>query len=81
MTKRKSQTRYAKTVTDLYLLGIREGREMSAFLNKTGEPLDIPAILKNLETNLKRGFSREMSDVFRGERDFWKHQQRKMDTP
>jgi hypothetical protein len=34
----------------------------------------------NCTANLARGFARELADVFRGERDFWRGQIKKLDA-
>lgn len=63
-----------KPVTDSYLLGIREAR---AFFKANPDLTnnDIEAIIDDSNTMLREGgFSPTMRDVFRGERDFWKHQ-------
>lgn len=59
-------------VTQEYLDGIREGRE---YFNRFKPDLfDMHSIMANIELTLRRRFSREVSDVLKGERDFWKNQ-------
>lgn len=66
-------------VTTEYLMGITEGRsflnhlkrEDSGFVLTKGICLDR---IQMCNESLKLGFSKTMSDVFRGERDFWKNQ-------
>ena len=61
-----------QTVTECYLLGIREGRD---YLKQFAPSIEeMRALAANCETLLKQGFAREMADVFRGERDFWRNQ-------
>ena len=62
------------TVTDAYLLGIREGRDLLRSLDAAPTLNEMRAFADNCATQLKRGFSGEMRDVFKGERDFWLNQ-------
>lgn len=63
------------TVTDTYLMGIREGRE---YLQRFRPSIDdARAVLANIEMTLRQGFGREVGDMLRGERDFWRLQIRK----
>lgn len=65
------------TVTDSYLLGIREGRSLLQSIKARGESVtiaDMQAFADNCASNLRRGFARELSDTFKGERDFWLNQ-------
>lgn len=66
-------TEMTQTVTDAYLLGISEGRS----LNAPPSLSDMIAFRDNCAAQLKRGFDRTMSDMFKGERDFWANQIRK----
>lgn len=64
------------TVSESYLLGIREGRSFyDSWIEIHGqEPTveDIDGIIDNLTAQFGRGFNCQMNDVFRGERDFWR---------
>lgn len=62
-----------KNPTQAYILGIQEGR---ALLTATPDldRADMIDILDNITSTLKRGWSAEVADMLRGERDFWKHQ-------
>lgn len=63
-----------ETVSVHYINGIKEGRE---YMDKHGAS-DIVDILANLNSTIK-GFpaSTAVGQMLRGERDFWKNQQRK----
>jgi len=66
-----------QTVTDSYLIGIREGRSLLRSIQARGETVtrqDMEAFAANCSAQLCRGFARELSDVFRGELDFWRNQ-------
>lgn len=62
-----------KNPTQAYIMGIKEGRSLL-----TAEPsldrVEILDIIDNLTSTLKRGFSGDVADMLRGERDFWKNQ-------
>lgn len=62
-----------KPVSQAYILGIKEGR---ALLTATPDldRADILDIIDNLTSTIKRGFSGDVADMLRGERDFWKNQ-------
>ncbi len=62
-----------KTTTQAYIMGIKEGRAM---LTATPDldRADMIDILDNITSTLKRGFSGDVADMLRGERDFWKNQ-------
>lgn len=62
-----------QTVTAAYLLGIKEGR---AFLRANpGLSIDgMRACLATSQLLLRSGFSGDVAEMFRGERDFWKNQ-------
>ena len=61
-----------KQVSEMYILGVKEGREV---LDKHGLTLSIEERLANLNSTIK-GFaaSSPVGQMLRGERDFWKHQ-------
>ena len=69
-----------KTVSESYLLGIREGRELFRSCQQRGENIAelAPGFAANAQAQLSRGFGPEMSALFRGERDFWRQQIRKL---
>ncbi len=55
-----------------YIEGIKEGRQLlKANPNYTRD--DIEAIITNVKSTLK-GFTGEVADMLRGERDFWINQ-------
>lgn len=65
-----------QTVTNEYLMGIKEGREC---LEKHGTTLmTVQDRIDNLKSTLK-GFSRKsaVGQMLLGELDFWKHQAKK----
>lgn len=65
-----------KTVTNEYLMGIKEGRE---WMEKYGDdPIEIQENIDGLESTLK-GFNRNspVGQMLLGELDFWKLQQKK----
>lgn len=65
-----------QTVTQEYLLGIKEGRET---LKKYGiELITIEERIDNIKSTLK-GFDRSspVGQMLRGELDFWKNQKKK----
>ena len=64
-----------KTVSQSYLMGIREGRE---YLKHFKPDLDaMQGVLANIKSTLRMGFSGEVGDMLRGERDFWINQIKK----
>ena len=70
-------------LTDSYILGILEGRAMMSEMKVRGEVItnaEMQAFVDNARANIKRGFARELVDVFRGERDFWLNQLKKERT-
>lgn len=68
-----------KTVTAEYLEGIREGR---AWIKQFGPqtPEEIQAHIDNLSRCISQKFSKPMSDMFKGELDFWINQQNKQEN-
>lgn len=66
-----------KTVSQAYLLGVRDERQMLNAEKTKGEQ-DLPQLardmLANIESTLRQGFSGEMAEYMRGGRDFWRHQ-------
>lgn len=70
-------------VTDSYILGIKEGRALYREIRAQHRLVtreDMRAFEANCTANLARGFARELADVFRGERDFWRGQIKKLDA-
>ena len=71
------------TVSQEYLNGIKEGRAFLKawpFMNN-GEQMtiqDMEGVRDTARRCLAQGFSREMADGFRGERDFWSGQIKKV---
>lgn len=65
-----------QTVSGAYLLGIREGRDLhKQFVADGIATLEtFRGALDNCETLLRKGFSGDMRDLFKGERDFWRKQ-------
>lgn len=66
-----------QTITESYLLGISEGRSLLKSIEARGETVttsDMQQFADNCTAQLSRGFARELSDTFRGERDFWRNQ-------
>ena len=64
------------TVSDAYLLGISEGRDLLRTLQAQGgynPAIDAPAMLASARLGLK-GQSGTMAQVARGEIDFWRNQ-------
>lgn len=58
--------------TEAYIMGIKEGRQLlTANPDYTRE--DIQAIIANIKSTL-RGFSGDVAEMLRGERDFWVNQ-------
>lgn len=64
-----------KPITQAYIMGIKEGRSMLQS-NPDFTLDDMRQCAENCK-RLARDFSGELKDVFRGERDFWKHQIKK----
>lgn len=66
----------SETVSESYVLGVKEGRSLyNSWVELHGQKparREIERIIDNLTAQLSRGFSREMCDHFRGERDFWR---------
>ena len=60
------------TVTEAYLLGVREGRESfkAALAQGLDKRMFLAAELNNLKALRNLGFSDEMRDVFKGHLDF-----------
>jgi hypothetical protein len=76
--KTNPKRRNPKVVSDLYIMGIGEGRTLLRALKKEGEynaARDIPQIIGNIKEAM-RGASAEVKEVNKGELAFWKHQQR-----
>lgn len=67
-----------KTVSQSYVLGIGEGRATLDAHLRNGLTCDeaITGEIANLRACLKRGFSTEMHDLFRGSLDFFLRQQK-----
>ncbi len=61
-------------VTQAYLVGISEGRTLLTSMGGKASREDILGILENLRLTLAQGFSGDIRDSLRGERDFWKNQ-------
>lgn len=59
-----------KMVTQAYLLGVKEGREFLRAFPET-DPRDM---VEAITRTLAEGFSGDMAEFMRGERDFWKNQ-------
>jgi hypothetical protein len=66
-----------KTVTQAYLLGIRDEREFFSSLPPAERIADASLYLDNIERTLNEGFSGDMAEYMRGSRDFWRNQIRK----
>jgi len=62
------------TVTDSYLLGIKEGRALLRSLPESPTLDELHRFAANCTDLLAMGQSREMADMYRGERDFWRNQ-------
>lgn len=62
-----------QTVSQAYLLGIREGRAFWGQLQKDGiaDLAHAREALANCGECLAMGFAGELRDMMRGERDFW----------
>lgn len=62
-----------QTVTHAYLMGIREGREFWQLLEREGRANLESAreCLGHVQECLAMGFTGEIRDMMRGERDFW----------
>ena len=65
-----------KTVSQAYLLGIREARAMLRQLERDGLATieTIRRALQNSRDCLELGFHGEARDAIKGERDFWSNQ-------
>lgn len=63
-------------VSHAYLLGIHEGRAELKALLADGIPRDeaLRAALRTSQTLLAQGFSGEMHEALRGQRDFYRNQ-------
>ncbi len=66
----------AQSVSQAYLLGIREGRAMLRQLERDGMATieTIRRALQNSRDCLELGFHGEARDAIKGERDFWSNQ-------
>jgi hypothetical protein len=62
-----------KPITQAYIMGIKEGRALLTACPGL-DRVEILDILDNITSTLKRGFSGDVADMLRGERDFWKNQ-------
>lgn len=67
-----------QTVTQAYLLGIREGRETLAMFQREGMA-DCATIRAHLANCRAKGFSGDMAEFTRGERDFFARQLARME--
>lgn len=74
-TNRKGVYKMQQTISRAYILGIKEGRSMYDRFPDT----DKRQAMINAAA-LMRTHSGVMRDIFRGERDFWKHQLEKEST-
>lgn len=73
-----------QTVSEAYLIGIKEGRSfLRDWIRRNGEltPGQIEGFIQNLNKLLKQGFAYPMNDTFRGERDFWLNQLKSFNRP
>jgi hypothetical protein len=69
-----------KVYSAAYIEGICEGRRLWKFLTASGE-LTLEAAQAELDATkrcLRQGFSGDMAEAFRGERDFWAQQVKKL---
>lgn len=66
-----------QTVTQEYLDGIREGRELWNTLAPECRLEEAPAYLANVEATMRTFSAGPVKDLLRGERDFWRNQIRK----
>lgn len=70
----------SKTVTSEYLMGISEGRSFLKHLrSNSGADFTLTKAIcldriQMCKEALKLGFSKALSDVYRGEKDFWTNQ-------
>lgn len=64
-----------QTVSQAYLDGILEGRDFMRHCVEAGDTIDRAFIADHIDTieRTMRGFSGEMRDFMRGERDFWRN--------
>lgn len=75
--KKSNPKRKSESVSDLYIMGIGEGRTLLRALKKEGEynaARDIPKIIENIKKAMQ-GASAQVKEVNKGELAFWKHQQ------
>ena len=70
-----------KTVSQAYLLGISDGRETLKLFQQQGmaDLATFKAELANCEAMMRQGFAGDMRDCFKGERDFWRNQVKRME--
>jgi hypothetical protein len=71
----------SQTVTHAYLLGIREARSMYRQLQADCGRVDLTiarAMLDNACQCLAMGFSGDVADSIKGERDFWRGQVKRL---
>ena len=71
----------AATVTQAYLLGIRDERALMREMQARGEydpAIDAPAMLASVQRTKARGFSGDMAEYMRGGIDFWRGQVAKL---
>lgn len=65
------------TVTESYLLGIKEGRD---YKNRfSPDRAEIGEMIANLNKLISMRFNKTTADTYRGERDFWKNQLKLME--
>jgi hypothetical protein len=65
------------TVSAAYIMGIKEGRKLLQS-NPDFTREDIQVIISNIKSTL-RGFSGDVAEILRGERDFWINQLKQKD--
>lgn len=68
-----------QTVSEAYVLGIRDERQLLNEAKARGEyDRDFAlAVLDSVRQTMRQGFSGEMRDYMRGSRDFWANQIKK----
>lgn len=68
-----------QTVTESYLLGVRDERALLSDVKKRGEYDATFArdALANIESTMRKGFAGDMREYFRGGRDFWRNQMKR----
>ena len=68
-----------RTVSEAYLMGIRDERRLYKILQAEGADMRVEArsLLTNIKATLAEGFSGEMAEYMRGSRDFWANQVRR----